>query len=144
MFGLKLVTGEIVVDCGHCIDIIYPMEYKDFLDNVNYWTEFDIDELEVSNNDVLEVYNKQELITALNGSTIRFRLVEETKLEIHYTEFDSLEEALTALEYTRDRLTGVDKLNGRKNSVEVYEVIGDEEFVLNVVKWGWQNVVSVL
>jgi hypothetical protein len=31
-------------------------------------------------------------------------------------------------------------LNGRKDWIEIYEVIGDEDFILNVVKWGWQNV----
>lgn len=134
MFGLKLVTGEIIVDCSNGANIIYPMEYKEFLNNINYWTEFDFDDIDVRNEDILEVYNKQELITALNGSTIRFRLAEETTIEIYYTEFESLTEALTELEYTRDRLTKVDKLNGRKNSVEVYEVIGDEDFILNVVK----------
>jgi len=140
MFGLKLVTGEIIVDCSNGANIIYPMEYKEFLNNINYWTEFDFDDIDVRNEDILEVYNKQELITALNGSTIRFRLVEEYSCNIDCTEFDSLKEALTALEYANDRLTDVDKLSGRKNSVEIYEIIGNDEFVLNVVKWGWQNV----
>jgi hypothetical protein len=134
MFGLKLVTGEIVVDCSNGANIIYPMEYKEFLNNINYWTEFDFDDLYVRNEDILEVYNKQELITALNGSTIRFRLAEETTIEIYYTEFESLVEALTAFEYANGRLTKVDKLNGRKDWIEIYEVIGDEDFILNVVK----------
>ncbi len=133
MYGLKLVTGEIVVDCSNGANIIYPAEYKEVLNNIAYWTEIDLDDLEVANKDILEVYNKQELIKALGGSTIRFRLVEEYSCNIDYTEFDSLEEAIAELEYTSDRLTKVDKLNGRKNSVEVYEIIGDEDFVLNVV-----------
>lgn len=140
MYGLRLITGEIIVDCGHCIDIICPMEYKDFLNNIAYWNEFDFDDLDIWNEDILEVYNKQELIKALGGSTVRFRLVEEADIEIYYTEFDSLAEALTAFEYANGRLTNVDRLNGRKSSVEVYEVIGNEEFVTNVYNEVWQNV----
>ena len=134
MYGLKLITGEIIVDYGNGANVVYPMEYKGFLDNIAYWTEFDFDDFYVRNEDILEVYNKQELITALNGSTTRFRLVEETTIEMYCTEFNSLKEALTALEYASDRLTDVDRLSGRKNSVEIYEVIGNEDFVLNVVK----------